>query len=80
VWQPLITWGLAATIFPMDPFWTASAVILAALPTGALTFVVAQRYGVYVERTSAVILVSTVVSVLTLSLLLAVYAPQFPAG
>ncbi|MGF6226302.1 malonate transporter [Inquilinus ginsengisoli] len=80
VWQPLITWGLAATVFPMDPFWTASAVILAALPTGALTFVVAQRYGVYVERTSAVILVSTVVSVLTLSLLLAVYAPQFPAG
>jgi predicted permease len=79
VWQPLITWLLAATVFPMDPFWTASAVILAALPTGALTFVVAQRYGVYVERTSAVILVSTVVSVLTLSLLLAVYAPQFPA-
>ncbi|HEY9348806.1 MAG TPA: AEC family transporter [Inquilinus sp.] len=50
------------------------------MPTGALTFVVAQRYGVYVERSSAVILVSTVVSVLTLSLLLAIYAPQFPAG
>ncbi|MDR6292106.1 hypothetical protein E9232_004644 [Inquilinus ginsengisoli] len=80
LWQPLITWGLAVTVFPMDPFWTASAVILAALPTGALTFVVAQRYGVYVERTSAVILVNTVVSVLTLSLLLAIYAPQFPPG
>lgn len=77
IWQPLVTWWLAVTFFPMDPFWTASAVILAALPTGALTFVVAQQYGVYVQRTSAVILVSTVASVVTLSILLAIYGPQF---
>jgi predicted permease len=80
VWQPLITWGLAATLFPMDPFWTASAVLLAALPTGASAFAVAQRAGVSVERTAAVILVSTLVSVLTLSLLLAIIVPQFPPG
>ncbi len=77
IWQPLITWWLAMTLFPMDPFWTASAVILAALPTGALTFVIAQRYDLYVQRTSAVILVSTVASVFTLSVLLAIYGPRF---
>ncbi|MEQ8968556.1 MAG: AEC family transporter [Azospirillaceae bacterium] len=76
-WQPLFTWALAVTLFPMDPFWTASAILLAALPTGALTFVVAGRYEVYVQRSSAVILVSTVVSVVTLSVLLAIYAPRF---
>ena len=54
--------------------------LLAALPTGALTFVVAQRYGVYVGRTSAAILVSTILSVLTLSVLLAAYAPAFEAA
>jgi predicted permease len=73
--HPLLCWLLTLTLFPMDPFWTASAIILAALPTGALTFVVATQYRIYIERTSAAILVSTVVSVVTLSFLLAHYAP-----
>lgn len=73
--HPLLCWLLIRTLFPMDPFWTASAMILAALPTGALTFVVATQYRIYVERTSAAILVSTVVSVVTLSVVLAVYSP-----
>lgn len=73
--QPALTWLLATRVFHLDPFWTAAAVILGALPTGALTFVVAQQYRVYVERTSTVILVSTVLSVLTLSPLLALYTP-----
>jgi len=73
--QPVLTWALTETLFPMDPFWTGSAIILAALPTGALTFVVAQQYQIYVDRTSSAILVSTVLSVVTLSALLVVYAP-----
>lgn len=73
--QPLLTWALIAYVFPLDPYWAASAIILAALPTGGLTFVVASQYGVYVERTSAAILVSTILSTVTLSALLAVYAP-----
>lgn len=74
--HPLLCWLLIRTLFPMDPFWTASAMILAALPTGALTFVVATQYRTYIERTSAAILVSTVVSVVTLSVVLAAYAPE----
>ncbi len=74
--QPALTWLLTLTVFPQDPFWAASAILLAALPTGGLTFVTAQRYGVYVARTSTAILVSTALSVATLSALLAVYAPH----
>ncbi|MGQ9369795.1 AEC family transporter [Azospirillum sp. ST 5-10] len=73
--QPALTWALIAGPFPLDPFWAASAIILAALPTGALTFVVASQYRIYVERTSAAILISTILSVVTLSVLLALYAP-----
>ncbi|WP_431856664.1 AEC family transporter [Azospirillum sp.] len=73
--HPLLCWLLIRTLFPMDAFWTASAMVLAALPTGALTFVVATQYRIYIERTSAAILVSTVVSVVTLSVVLAAYAP-----
>ena len=56
----------------LDPLWAASAVILAALPTGSLVFVLATQYGVYVQRATAAILVSTVLSVITLSALRAV--------
>ncbi len=73
--QPALTWLLIRTLFPLDPFWTGAAIILAGLPTGSLTFVVASQYRIYVERTSSAILISTIASVVTLSFLLAVYAP-----
>jgi len=68
--QPAITWWLAFHVFVLDPIWAAGAVIQAALPTGALVFVLAQKYGVYLQRSTAVILLSTIVSVFTLSALL----------
>ncbi len=67
--QPLITWWLAYEVLDMDSLWAQTAVIQAALPTGALTFVLAQRYGTYVQRATAVIMISTVASVITLSAL-----------
>ncbi len=73
--QPLLCWLLTKTLFPMDPFWTKSALIIAALPIGTMTFVVASQYRVYVERASAAILVSTVVSLITVGALLALYTP-----
>jgi malonate transporter and related proteins len=68
--QPALTWAAIRWAFPLDPFWTASAVILAALPTGGLTFVVAQAYDTHTEKVSAAILVSTILSLPTLSVLL----------
>lgn len=75
--QPALTWWLAGR-FGLDPFWTASAVILAALPTGALSFVVATQYGIYIERASAIILASTVVSIVTLSAAMVMLQPLRP--
>lgn len=71
--QPALTFALILWLFPMDPFWTGATLLLAALPTGALTFVVASQYGVYVERTSQVILWSTLLSLPVLSALLYVF-------
>ena len=67
--QPAITWWLAYRVLDMEPLWAAAAVILAALPTGVLVFVLAQQYDIYLQRSTAVIVVSTVVSVVTLSAL-----------
>jgi malonate transporter len=69
--QPALTWWLAFHVFDIDPFWAVSAVLLAALPTGALVFVTAQQNGVYVQRASAGIVITTLISVVTLSALLA---------
>ena len=69
--QPALTWALAFHVFEMDRFWAVSAVLLAALPTGALVFVTAQQNGIYVQRASAGIVMSTVFSVVTLSAILA---------
>lgn len=73
--QPALTWVLAVPVLDLDPLWAAAAVTLAALPTGSLVFVLASQYGVYVQRATAAILVSTIFSVITLSALLALLGP-----
>lgn len=53
-----------------DPVWVYTAVLLAALPTATNVYVLAQQYGVWIERASAAILLTTVTSILTVSGLL----------
>jgi predicted permease len=67
--QPAITWVLAYHVFTIEPIWAAGALVQSALPTGALVFVLAQQYGIYLQRSTAVIMASTVVSLFTLSAL-----------
>ena len=69
--QPAITAAIAYGLLDMAPLWSASAITLAALPTGALVFVLAQQYGIYTQRATAAILASTILSVATLSALFA---------
>jgi len=62
-------------MLPVDPLWAKVAVLMAALPTGAGSFVLAQAYGIYVLRTSSVILLSTVLSVVTISIYFILFPP-----
>lgn len=68
--HPAMTWLMVTYVFVMPPLWSEAAVILAALPVGALVFVVAQQYDVFVQRASTAIVVTTVLSVVTISALL----------
>lgn len=68
--QPLVTLGLA-WIAPMPKAWFEAAVLLAALPTGSGPFMLAKLYGREAAATSRAILISTVLSVATLSALVA---------
>jgi predicted permease len=53
-----------------DHVWVETAVLLAALPTATNVFVIGQQYGVWQERASATVLITTLFSVLTVSGLL----------
>lgn len=67
--HPLATFVLALML-GLEPFWGASAVVLSALPTGAMVYVLAQQYKTRVTLTSATIMVTTLVSLITLAVLL----------
>ena len=73
--QPLIAAWLAFGLLALPPMSAAAVVICAALPTGSLVFVIAERYGILVMRSTAVILVSTLASVFTLSVVLMFLGP-----
>lgn len=70
--HPALVWVCVTFIFVLDPFWARAAIILAALPTGSSIFIVAEQYSVAPRRASAIVAVSTGVSVLTLSVLFVV--------
>lgn len=72
VLQPAVTWVMATLVFGLSPLLTHTAVLLAALPTGTGPFMLAEFYRREASMTSNVILASTIVSVVTLSLYLAV--------
>ncbi len=68
--HPILMYVVLSWAGDFDPIWMYTAVLLAALPTATNVFVIAQQYGVWVERASATILVSTTLSVFTVTVLL----------
>ncbi|WP_373084074.1 AEC family transporter [Sneathiella sp.] len=68
--HPLLMYLTLSWFGDFDPIWVYTAVLLAALPTATNVFVIAQQYGVWTERASATILLTTMLSVLTVTLLL----------
>ena len=58
-------------LFPTDPFAAAVVIASAAMPVAGNIFMIAQHYGVAPQRVSAAILISTAISVVTLTGVLA---------
>ena len=71
LFQPAVTAVLALYIFDVPPVWSRPAVLLSALPIGSGPFTIAKLYGLQPGVTSGAILASHVVSVATVSALVA---------
>ncbi|MDE8348356.1 MAG: AEC family transporter [Acidocella sp.] len=69
--QPAITYIIAFKLFSMPTVWSHTALILSALPIGTGPFMLAKLYNREAAITSRAILVSTVLSLITVSALVA---------
>jgi len=69
--QPLVTGVLVFAVFDLPRPWSTAALLLSALPIGTGPFMLAKLYDREAAVTSRAILLSTVVSLLTTSLLVA---------
>ena len=68
--HPVLVWLLLGWVGAFEPLWVYSAVLLAALPTAANVFVIAQQYDVWVDEASSMVVVTTIASVATVTGLL----------
>lgn len=71
---PLLVWGITR-LMGLSELEVAVATLTAALPTGANAFLLARRYAVGTEASGASVLVSTLLSLVTLTALLALFRP-----
>lgn len=65
--HPLLCWLMLSLFGNFSDVWVYTAVVLAALPTATNVFVLAQQYGAWVERASASVLITTMLSVASLT-------------
>jgi malonate transporter len=77
--HPALCYVMLSLFGNFDPTWVFAGVLLAGLPTATNVFVIAQQYGVWVQRASASILLTTCLSVVTVTgLLYLIKSGQLP--
>ncbi|MFT6657616.1 AEC family transporter [Maritalea sp.] len=69
--HPIVIAITALWVFPVEPFAASVMIACASLPVAGNVYILAQHYGVAPQKISASILVSTVVSVATVSVVIA---------
>jgi len=65
--HPALMYLLLIQIPELDPVWRNSAVLLATLPSATNVFVIAQQYGVWEERASSAVVLSTALSIVSVT-------------
>jgi len=72
--HPLLIWYVMFELFGINELWGLAAVVAAAMPVAATVYVLAQQYETYVVRASTAIAFSTMLSLATVTAILA-YLP-----
>ena len=75
--HPLAVTYFAVFVFPVDPYAAAVMIAAASLPVAGNIYMIAQHYNVAPQRVSASILISTAVSIVTVSVVIAWVTPLY---
>jgi len=75
--QPIVVWVLLY-LLNVQPFWTIAGVMLVAMPTANMVFVIAEKYQVREKQTSAIIFATTIFSLITLPIILYLCTIAYP--
>lgn len=75
---PAIAWIAAFHVFTLPRIWASVVVLFAAMPTGAVPFLFATRYGRAIHSTSAAIALGVALSSVTISVVLTLLFPEGP--
>lgn len=76
--HPALVAFFALWVFDVEPFAAAVMISAASLPVAGNIYILAQHYGVAPQRVSAAILLSTAISVLTVSAVIALVTGPLP--
>ena len=68
--MPALVYLLASRVFDIEPLWMMVAVMMAAQPTGVMTYIFAEKYKVGQAIATTSIFLSTSLSMVTLSVIL----------
>jgi len=71
---------LAIAVPGSNIVWIETAVLLAALPSATNVFVIAQQYGIWQERASSTVVISTAIAVVTLTGVIYLLREGYVAG
>lgn len=70
LFHPLLAFCLGKFVFDLSPFWLVTASLMAAMPTARNCALFAQRYGLDVQRSNTLIVLSTLVSFVVINVIL----------
>lgn len=72
--HPLLVWVLVGPLLGIEGIWLATAVVVAAMPTGVNVYLFAARYDAAPSVAARTVLLASAASVVTVSLLLVAFA------
>lgn len=67
---PFLTWLLLFVVYPVEPLWAVTALLMSAMPVGISAFVFSQKYTTCQESVASGIVLSSVLSIFTLSIVI----------
>ncbi|MGX1198490.1 AEC family transporter [Parvibaculum sp. MBR-TMA-1.3b-4.2] len=76
VFMPVLVFLASHYLFDMPPIWAVAATVLAGMPAGVYSSIMAKRYNAAPGAASSAVVLSTALSLITITLMLSYFLPK----